>query len=360
MNLRIPGPTPLPPEVIEAVSQQMVNHRGPEFEKLFGEVTAWLKVFFETQQDVLLLTSSGTGGMEAAIVNTLSPGDRVLAVSLGAFGDRFAGIAEAHGADVTRMQVTMGRAADPSAVGMVVREQGPFAAVLLTQNETSTGVTNDVKALAESIGAGSGGAAPLVLVDAISGLGAIRLQADAWNCDVVITGSQKAWMAPPGMAMLSFGARAWRAYERARMPRFYFDLGEARRYAQRNQTPATPAVSVLYGLHASLQRMVAQGPQTIHARHQEIGDYCRRGLVELGCGLFAEEGHRSNTVTAATMPAGLRASKVLEVLRTRFGIIVGSTKAPGVEMIRIGHMGYVSEADLDEVFAALRTIVAEG
>jgi len=360
MNLRIPGPTPLPPDVMAAVGQQMINHRGPEFEKMFAEVTDWLKVFFETQQDVLLLTSSGTGGMEAAIVNTLSPGDRVLAVTIGAFGDRFAEIAQAHGADVTRLQVPMGKAADPDEVARVVREQGSFAAVLLTQNETSTGVTNDVQALSASIRAAAGDPAPLLLVDAISGLGAIRLQADAWNCDVVITGSQKAWMAPPGLAMLSVSARAWRAYERARMPRYYFDLGDARRYAQRNQTPATPAVPVLYGLHASLARMVPQGPQASYARHQAIGDYCRRGVVEAGCALFAEEGHRSNTVTAATLPGNLRAAKVLEALRTRYGVILGSTKAPGVEMIRIGHMGYVSEADLDEVFAALRAVIAEG
>lgn len=360
MNLRIPGPTPLPPQTLAAVGRQMINHRGPEFEALFAEVTDWLKVFFETQQDVLLLTASGTGGMEAAIVNTLSPGDRVLAVTMGAFGDRFAEIAEAHGADVTRLQIPLGQAADPAAVGAAISEQGPFAAVLLTQNETSTGVTNDVHALTESIRSAAGGAAPLILVDAISGLGGIRLQADAWNCDVVITGSQKAWMAPPGMAMLSVGPRAWRAYERARMPRFYLDLGSARKYAARRQTPATPAVTVLYGLHASLQRMMAEGPLAIYARHQEIGDYCRRGLEEVGCGLFAAEGYRSNTVTAATLPNGLTAKKVLEALRTRFGIVAGSTKAPGVEMIRIGHMGYVSEADLDEVFAALRTIIAEG
>ena len=360
MNLRIPGPTPLPPDVLEAVGQQMINHRGPEFEALFAEVTDWLKAFFETQQDVLLLTCSGTGGLEAAIVNTLSPGDRVLAVTVGAFGDRFAEIAAAHGAEVTREEAPMGCAADPAAVGKAVAEQGPFAAVLVTQNETSTGVTNDVQAISAAIRSAAGQEAPLLLVDAISGLGAIRLQADAWNCDVVVTGSQKAWMAPPGMAMVSVGARAWRAYARARMGRFYLDFGDARKYAERRQTPATPAVTVLYGLHASLRAMIAQGPSAVYARHAAIGEYCRRGLVEAGCTLFAQEGHRSNTVTAATLPKGVRASRVLEALRTRYGIIAGSTKAPGVEMIRVGHMGYVTEADLDGVFAAVGEILREG
>lgn len=357
MNLRIPGPTPLPPKVMEAVGRQMINHRGPEFEAMFAEITEWLKVFFETQHDVYLLTSSGTGGMEAAIVNTLSPGDRVLAVSMGVFGDRFAAIATAYGADVTRLQVPMGDAADPAAVAEAIRDGGPYAAVLLTQNETSTGVVNDVEALCEAI-RGAAEPAPLILVDGISGLGAIRLRTDAWGCDVVVAGSQKAWMAPPGIAMVSFSARAWRAYEEARMPRYYFDLGLARRYAERGQTPTTPAVSTLYGLHVSLKGMVDEGPAAIQARHERIGEHCRRGLVELGLGLFAREGHRSNTVTAATLPEGHRAADVLEALRARYGIVVGSTKAPGVEMIRVGHMGYVSEADLDEVVAALGEILA--
>lgn len=357
MNLRIPGPTPLPPEVMAAVGQQMINHRGPEFEKMFREVTDWLHVFFETQHDILLLTSSGTGGMEAAIVNTLSPGDRVLAVSIGVFGDRFAEIAQAYGAQVIKISVPMGRAADPDQVAEAIRKDGPFAAVLLTQNETSTGVTNDVQALCKAIHAAAD-PAPLVLVDGISGLGAIRLQTDAWGCDVVVAGSQKAWMAPPGIAMISFGARAWRAYERAKMPRYYFDLGEARKYAAVGQTPTTPALPTLYGLHRGLSLMMKEGPSAIYARHERLGEHCRQGILALGMGLFAEEGHRSNTVTAATLPAGVRAADVLEALRTRYGIICASSKAPGLEIIRIGHMGYVSEADLDEVFAALQEILA--
>ena len=357
MNLRIPGPTPLPPDVIAAVGQQMINHRGPEFAEMFGEISGWLKVFFETDSDVYLLTSSGTGAMEAAIVNTLSPGDRVLAAPMGVFGDRFAEIAAAYGADVTRLDYVMGQATDPDRLATAIREQGPFVAVLLTQNETSSGVTNDVEALARAI-QGAADPAPLILVDGISGMGAIRLQQDAWGVDVVVSGSQKAWMAPPGMAMISFGERAWAAYERARMPRFYFDMGLARQYAKRNQTPATPAVATLYGLHVSLKQMMAEGVAACAARHERIGEYCRRGVLDLGLGLFAEPGHYSNTVTAVTLNEGASASDVLKQLRTKYDIICGSTKAPGVEMIRIGHMGYVSEADLDEVFAALREILS--
>ncbi len=358
MNLRIPGPTPLPPDVLAAVGQQMINHRGPEFAAMFRETTGWLKVFFETENDLYILTSSGTGGMEAAIVNTLSPGDRVLAVSMGVFGDRFATIASTYGADVTKLSIPMGEAAEPEKVAAALASQGPFAAVLLTQNETSTGVTNDLGALCKAIRE-AGDPAPLILVDAISGLGAIRLKTDEWGCDVVVSGSQKAWMAPPGLAMMSFGERAWQAYEHAKMPRYYFDLGLAKKYASRGQTPTTPNVAALCGLHQSLKKMVAEGPVALDARHGHIGDYCRQKALDTGLGLYASEGHRSNTVTAVTLGEGTRSADVLEQLRTEYGIVCGSSKAPGIEMIRIGHMGYVSESDLDQVFDALREIMGK-
>jgi aspartate aminotransferase-like enzyme len=337
----------------------MINHRGPEFEAMFREITAWLKVFYETDNDVYILTSSGTGGMEAAIVNTLSPGDKVLAVSIGVFGDRFAEIAEAYGTRVTRLSFPLGKAADPGQVAAKISHEGPFAAVLLTQNETSSGVTNDIQALTAAIRAAAGSASPLILVDGISGLGAIRLQTDAWGCDAVVAGSQKAWMAPPGIAMISFSQRAWQAYEHARMPRYYFDLGQAKKYAERGQTPATPNLPALYGLHLSLKKMIAEGLEATVARHQRIGDYCRAGMLKLGLGLFADPAHYSNTVTAVTLKEGMNPAKLEADLRTRYGIVVGSSKAAGVGMIRIGHMGYVSEADLDEVFSALGKLMGQ-
>jgi len=184
------------------------------------------------------------------------------------------------------------------------------------------------------------------------------VQTDVWGVDVLVAGSQKAWMAPPGLAFISFSPRAWEAYAKARMPRYYFDLGEAKKYGEKNQTPATPNVAALYGLHVSLQQMVAEGVEAVAARHQRIGDYCRAGCLKLGLNLFAEPGHYSNTVTAATLGAGVSAKKILEELRVKYDIVCGSTKAPGVEMLRIGHMGYVSEADLDGVFAALGELLA--
>ncbi len=358
MNLRIPGPTPLPDDVLEAMSRQMIDHRGPEFEALFADVTAWLKVFFETENDLYVLTSSGTGAMEAAIVNTLSPGDRVLVVNLGVFGKRFGTIASRFGVDVSWMNVTMGQAADPAELAERLRSDGPFKAVLITQNETSTGVTNPMRELSAVVQV-SADPSPLLIVDAISGLGAIRLPQDELGIDVVIAGSQKAWMAPPGLAFISFNARAWQAWEAARCPRYYFDLGEARRYGVRNQTPSTPNLPALYALHASLAKMVQEGPGAIHQRHQAIGDYCRRGVEAVGAHLYAAEGYRSNTVTALTMPEGVDTGKVLKTLRESYGIVCATGRDPSVDMVRIGHMGYVSERDLDEVFDAMRAVLKE-
>jgi aspartate aminotransferase-like enzyme len=357
MNLRIPGPTPLPPDVLLAVGQQMINHRGADFERLFGEVSAWLKLFFETEQEVYVLTSSGTGAMEASIANTLSPGDRVLAVSCGSFGDRFDEIARAYRADVTSLKAELGRAAEPEVIARAVRQQGPFQAVILTHNETSTGVLNDVQAIAAAIRAAAD-PAPLIMVDSISGLGGVRLQMDAWGVDAVITGSQKAWMAPPGLAMIALSQRAWRAYETAQNPRYYFDLGLAKSYLARNQTPSTPALPALYGLHTSLRRMVEEGVEAVAARHEALAAHCRQRALALGLGLYAQEGRYSPTVTALILPEGIKPSDVLKTLVAKYDIHAGSTKDPRVGVIRIGHMGYCSLADLDAVFAALAEILS--
>jgi aspartate aminotransferase-like enzyme len=339
-----------------AVGQQMINHRGPEFEAMFRDISAWLKVFFETEQDVYVLTSSGTGAMEAAIVNTLSPGDRVLAAPMGVFGERFIEIAKAYGADVTTQSTPLGQAVDPDEIAATLKAKGPFKAVLLTQNETSSGVTNDIEALCKAIYAAAN-PAPLILVDGISGLGAIRLRMDAWGVDVLVSGSQKAWMAPPGSAFIAMSPRAWKAYETAKMPRYYFDLGDAKKYHARAQTPATPNVAGLYGLHVGLKQMMTDGPEATYARHARIGAYCRQKALALGLTLFADPQHYSDTVTAITLPEGVSASAVLKRLAAEFDIVAGSTKAPGVEMIRIGHMGYVCEGDIDEVFDALAKIL---
>jgi aspartate aminotransferase-like enzyme len=249
-NLRIPGPTSLPSAVREAGGRQMINHRGPEFAAMFGRIESRLKGWFGTENDIVLLTAAGTGALEAAIVNTLSPGDRVLAVTIGAFGDRFARIAAAFGADVTKLAPDWGRAAEPALLRDVLGRDPGYRAILLTHNETSTGVTNPIPELAEVARELAPDA--LLLVDGISALGAVPFDPDAWGLDVVVSGSQKSWMAAPGMSFASVSERAWVAAETARMPRFYFDFAQHRPGIAAGSTPWTPAVAVLYQLDVAL------------------------------------------------------------------------------------------------------------
>ena len=268
MQLRIPGPTPIPSQILETMSKQMINHRGKEFSDLIWGATQRLKEIFQTKGDIFILTGSGTGGMEAVIVNTLSPGDRVLSVSIGAFGDRFADIAQSFGADVVKPRFEWGKAADPDEVRKALNDDPSIRAVLVTHNETSTGVTNNLASISRVVR----GFDKLLLVDAISSIGSIDLPVDEWGCDVVVTGSQKGWMAPPGVSMVSVSKRAWRANREARMPRFYWDFQKAKDYLEnRGQTPWTPALTTFYALSASLEMMAQEGLPNIIARYQRVG-----------------------------------------------------------------------------------------
>ena len=353
-NLRLPGPTPVPPDVVEAMSKQMIDHRGAEFAEMLRRITANLQRAFLTKNDVFVFTSSGTGAMEAAIVNTLSPGERVLAVSVGNFGDRFARIATAYGADVNVLKFPDGEAVDPERVRQALKDDPAVSAVLVTHNETSTGITNELEAIAAIV---KGEFDKLILVDAISSLGSINLPVDAWDLDVVLAGSQKGWMCPPGLAMISFSERAWKASETAKMPRFYFSLAEAKKSFGLGQTPWTPAISLMYGLDHALQQMLAQGDmESVYAFHQNIARYTRDGLKALGLKLVAtEEKYASNTVTAAYLPEGIKDEDLLNMLRDDYDIIAAEGRGLlAGRVFRIGHMGYVSTEDIDDVLAALK------
>lgn len=350
MQLRIPGPTPIPPSVIDAASHQMVNHRGPEFVAMMRDVTTRLQACFKTTQDLLLLTASGTGSLEAAIVNTLSPGDRVLSVTIGSFGDRFAEIAEAHGAQVDRLRATPGTAADPAAVQHWLATHAPYKAVLVTHNETSTGVTNDVAAIAKVVHATEA----LLLVDAVSSVASIDLETDAWGLDVVTTCSQKGLMSPPGLAAVSMGPRAWQSYQSARMPRYYFDLGKAKRELEHWATPATPAVSIIFALQAALHQIDDEGLDNVFARHRRVSQRMRQGIKSLGLELLAAESCASDTVTAVKAPAGMHVATFLETLRADYGVVLAPGQASlAGKIFRIGHLGYVDDADVDEVLEAI-------
>jgi len=351
-HLRIPGPTPLPDAVREAGGRQMVNHRGPEFKELLGRVTDGLKRAFRTENDLVILSCSGTGGLEAAVVNHLSPGDPILSVSVGVFGDRFAKVAARYGADVTKLDVEWGQAADPAAVGEALRSMAsdgrPARAVLLTHNETSTGVTNPLEELAAAARA----AAPeaLILVDAISGLGAVPFETDAWGLDVVVTGSQKSWMVPPGLAMVSVSPRAWEAAARATMPRFYFDLAMHRESATKGETPWTPAVGVCFALDVALGLLEEEGYPAIFSRHAACGAAARAGLTSLGVHLFADPARASDTVTSAWMPDGIEWPALSKELRSRGLVLAGGQGSLTGRIFRLGHLGSVT---VDDILAAI-------
>ena len=354
MNLRIPGPTPCPDDVLEAMSGQMVNHRGPEFSELLSRITDGLKQLFQTQHDVIILTASGTGAMEAVLVNTLSPGDRVLAVSIGAFGDRFATMAETYGAAVERLSFEWGAAADPEQVAQALERDPSYRAVLITHNETSTGVTNDLEAIARACRRVRPDV--LLLVDAISSLGSLRCHVDAWDLDVVATGSQKGWMVPPGLAMVSVSPRAWEAFEQAKMPRFYFDFGRAREMLAKGQTPWTPAVSIFYALDVALKRLLADGIGAIVERQRGLGEFTRREVRALGLQLFADERFASDTVTAVRVPEGVDGPALNKLLREEYQVVLagGQAKLAG-KIFRIGHLGWVSDEELQGAIDALRS-----
>jgi aspartate aminotransferase-like enzyme len=358
INLRVPGPTPVPEEVARAGARPMVNHRGPEFAAVMSEVVEGLKPFFGTTSDPLLLTCSGTGGLEAAIVNMLSPGDEVLSVTGGVFGDRFADIAQAFGATVRRLQSDWGTASSPIAVADALQAHPGVKAVLLTHNETSTGVTNDVLSLVEAV---RRDALPdrLVLVDGVSSIGALPFSQDGWDVDVAITGSQKAWMSPPGLTMIGVSERAWDEHARATMPRFYLDFSKARKNADKRTTPFTPAVGVVRALQQALQLMSAEGLESIFARHRRIGERLREGVGGLGLELFAEPSAASDTVTAVRVPAGTDASRLIGGMRKRGVVVASGQEWLKGAIFRVGHMGFVDDQDIDLVLAALRGAMAE-
>jgi aspartate aminotransferase-like enzyme len=382
MQLRIPGPTPLPDEVLEAMSRPMISHRSAEFRALMREVTERLKACFQTSGDVLVFPGAGTGGLEAAIVNLFSPGDTVVAVTVGAFGDRFAEIAERFGLRVVRVASPWGDSADMEELRDVLMRTPNVKGVLVTHNETSTGVQNDVQAISElNIECHLRKAQrsrhdplspddrfhvthesfdwPLLVVDAVSSMGAVDIPVNRWKIDVAITGSQKAWMAAPGLTMLSVSERAWRASRRARLPRFYWDFAEARRFLDRDETPYTPAVSVIAGLCASLRLIMREGLPQVFARHEQLRDLVRARARSMGLGLLARDESASRTVTAVEVPPGLTAREIVAAVKERGILIAGGQDACADRIIRVGHMGLVGEAEMHQVMHALEGALLE-
>jgi len=350
--LQLPGPTPVPPRVLRALSEPMINHRGPEFRELLEEVTAGLQWAFQTQNEVIIFPAAGTGGMEAAIVNFISPGEKVLAVSIGVFGNRFAEIAGRFGAVVEKMEFPWGEAAnlDQVAERLAADRSGEIKAVLITHNETSTGVFNPIQDLRRKMGHHPA----LIIVDAVSSLGAIELKTDEWELDVVVVGAQKAFMLPPGLSMVSVSSRAWAAAQKCTNSRYYWDLGSARKYQEKGQTPYTPALPQLTGLRESLRMMKEEGLPRAHARHALMRDMTRRAMRALGLELLAADAAASASLTAVKAPEGVDANRIRRAARENYNVILagGQQKLDGV-IFRVGHLGWVQPLDIVATVAAI-------
>jgi len=344
--LMIPGPTNLPPQVREALGRPSFYHRGKDFADLLAFCTDALRRVFQTSDDVLILNSSGTGGVEAAIVNTLSPGDRVLVVDGGKFGERMVEIATTYGARVDVLTVERGQAADPAEVR--ARLDG-HVALLFVQNETSTGVRQDADLLAAA--ARERGA--LTVVDTVSSMGGMSIPVEAWGLDAVAAGSQKALMLPPGLAFVSMSERAWAAAEKARMPKFYFDLKAAQESLGKGQTPWTPNVNMFRALRAALELILGEGLEKVWQRHHALGEATRAAVEALGLELFSDREHASDVVTAVRSPEGIDSQVLVKNVSAKHGILIsgGQSELRG-KIFRVGHMGW---CQIDDV---LRTIQA--
>jgi aspartate aminotransferase-like enzyme len=327
---------------------------------MLQRVTEQLQYFFQTTQPVLGFPTAGSGSMEAAVVNCFSPGDEVLVVSIGVFGKRFAKIATIFGLHVHHLAIPWGQAADPAAVQACLAGLPRVRGVFLTHNETSTGVMNDLAALARAIREKRQDV--LIVVDAISSLGCVDLRMDEWDLDVVLTASQKGWMAPPGLAMIGVSERAMAACERATLPRFYWDFRTTLAWLRKGQTPWTPPVNVYFGLDVALQMMREEGRETIFQRHQATADLVRSRVQALGLHLFADSAYASNTVTALHVPTGIQAARLLKALREEERVVIaGGQEELDGRVIRIGHLGYVPSDEMVHCLAALqRQLVAQG
>ncbi|PIQ23346.1 aminotransferase [bacterium (Candidatus Blackallbacteria) CG17_big_fil_post_rev_8_21_14_2_50_48_46] len=357
--LMLPGPTPLPQAVLQALSGPMINHRGPEFAELFREIEAGLKWVFQTQHRVLMLTGSGTTGMEAALTNLFSPGDKVLALSNGSFGERFGQMAEIYGLEVERLAYEWGEIVSPQALSarLEADTQKQIKAVLVVHNETSAGVLNPLRELSEIISRHGA----LSIVDAISSLTSTPVQMDEWQLDVVLGASQKGLMVPPGLAFVALSPKAWVAHRSAELPRFSLDFSVTLEYAEQGWTPWTPPISIFHGLRVALAMMREEGLEAIQARHLLLRNTAREGLEQLGLRLMIENpDHASCSVTPVYPPEGLSADLIRSHLHQHYNMVLGGgqRKLTG-QIFRIGHLGYQFQPTIWAVLQALEAALSQ-
>ncbi len=350
--LLLPGPTPVPERVARAMNRPMINHRGNEFKGILEDVVAGIKSIYRTQANLLIYPASGTGGLEAAVVNFISPGDKVLAISIGVFGDRFASIAQRFGAQVEIMSYAWGTGADPQNIKERLEQDKnhEIKALLITHNETSTGAYNDIKAIHEAMGDHPA----LLMVDAVSGLAAIELRMDEWQLDVVISGSQKAFMIPPGLSFMAFSEKAYKVYQSNNNTKYYWDIADGLKYLEKGQTPFTPPISLYFGLQEALRMMAEEGLDHVIARHKAYRDLVRSSIKAMGLELLTEDRYASSAVTSVVAPEQIGANTIRKYMQEEFNIILaGGQQSLDNVIFRIGHLGYVRELDLLSVLAAL-------
>lgn len=356
-QLRIPGPTPVPPRIYRALARPVLGHRSKEFAALFSDVTERSKMLFQTEGDVVIFASSGTGGMEAAVVNAVAPGEKMLVASCGVFGDRWAKIGEAYGAVVEKVSVEWGNPIDPQLIAAKLDADPSIKAVFTTHNETSTGVMNDLEQVAKVVKARD----VLLVVDAISALGGIEMKMDEWGVDIVVAGSQKSLMLPPGLALVAFNKKAWEVMENTKSHKFYFDLIDMAKKAKDGQTSFTPAVSMVFGLDESLRMLEEEGLQNTFKRHIKLKNMVRAGVRALGLEFFAaNEECASNVITSIKKPEGIATSALRKIMNDKYHIVVaGGQGKLKDDIFRIGHMGYMDELDLVATIAALEMALVE-
>jgi serine---pyruvate transaminase len=351
-----PGPTPVPPEVLEAMSRPMIHHRSSDFRAIFGRCLDRLAEVYRTAGEVLVYTASGTGGMESAISNVTRPGDRVVVVSAGHFGERWVEMTRNFGCDVAVLAYAWGESPIAEDLAARLRELGGAKAVFVTHSETSTGVVADVQALA----AAAKEAGALVVVDAVSSLGAVPLETDAWGLDAVISGSQKALMTPPGLATVSVSGDAWSAVEPGAPSRYYFDWTQTRERQKQFDPAFTPAVSILAGLDVALGLLLQEGLEQAFERHARLGRACRAGVKAMGLELFSPDDDRSAVVTAINAPDGIDSSELVQTLRDRQGIVLAPGQGPlKGRVFRIGHIGFYDVFDITTALAGVELVLAE-
>ncbi|AFY87599.1 aminotransferase class V [Chroococcidiopsis thermalis PCC 7203] len=358
LMLMIPGPTPVPEAALLALAKHPIGHRTSEFSNILAEVTANLKWLHQTESDVLMLTASGTGAVEAGIINFLSPGDRVLVGCNGKFGDRWGEVAEAYGLQVEKITAEWGQPLDPAvfAQKLAADKDKQIKAVILTHSETSTGVLNDLEAI---VGHVKEHGEALMILDAVTSLGAYNVPMDALGIDVIASGSQKGYMIPPGLGFVAVSAKAWEAYKTAKLPKYYLDLGKYRKSTAKNTTPFTPPVNLIVALHATLKMMREEGLESIFARHQRLTQATREAVKALNLPLFAADNCASPAITSVA-PDRVDAEQIRSILKKKFDIaLAGGQDHLKGKIFRIGHLGFVSDRDILSAIGALEVALRE-